>query len=63
MNVIKATQTGLSAVIDQLQKKKEELTLVYHEAITNGEKLQEVKMLYLNLKDVDKRLTELLRVY
>jgi apolipoprotein N-acyltransferase len=62
MNVIKATQTGLSAVIDQLQKKKEELTLIYHAAITNGEKLQEVKTLYINLKDVDKRLTELMRV-
>ena len=62
MNVITATQTGLSAVIAQLQKQKDELTLIYHAALTKGEKLHEVKALYLNLKDVDKRLNDLMRV-
>lgn len=62
MNVITATRTGLSSVIDQLQKQKEELTVIYQAAINNGEKLQEVKTLYISLKDVDKRLNDLLRI-
>ena len=63
MNVITATRTGLSSVIDQLQKQKEELTVIYQAAINNGEKLQEVKTLYISLQDVDKKLKDLLRVY
>jgi hypothetical protein len=62
MNVITATKTGLSTIIDQLQKQKEELTLIYKAAITNGEKLHEVKTLYITLKDVDKRLSDLMRI-
>ncbi|MBV9962964.1 MAG: hypothetical protein JO072_12020 [Parafilimonas sp.] len=62
MNVATATQTGLNAVISQLQKQKEELTVIYHQAITKGEKLHEVKTLYMSLKDVDKRLTELMNI-
>ena len=63
MNVANTTtQSGLTAVISQLQKKKEELTVTYNMAITKGEKLHEVKTLYMNLKDVDKRLTELLSI-
>lgn len=62
MNVITATRTGLSSVIDQLQKQKEELTVIYQAAINNGEKLQEVKTLYISLQDVNKRLKDLLRV-
>lgn len=62
MNVIKATQSGLSSVIAQLQKQKDELTLIYREAITNGEKLHEVKTLYITLKDVDKKLNDLLKI-
>lgn len=62
MNVITATKSGLSLIVDQLQKQKEELTAIYNNAITNGEKLNEVKTIYINLKDVDKRLNELLRI-
>jgi len=62
MNVIAATQSGLSAVIAQLQRQKDELTIIYHTAIAKGEKLHEVKTLYLNIKDIDKRLNDLLRV-
>jgi hypothetical protein len=62
MNVATTTQTGLTAVISQLQKQKEELTVIYHTAISRGEKLHEVKTLYMNLRDVDKRLTELLSI-
>ena len=62
MNVITATQTGLSAVIAQLQKQKEELSAIYNAAIAKGEKLHEVKTLYINLMDVDKRLNDLLRI-
>jgi hypothetical protein len=62
MNVITATKSGLSLIVDQLQKQKEELTAMYNHAITNGEKLNEVKTIYITLKDVDKRLSELLRI-
>jgi len=63
MNVANTTtQSGLTAVISQLQKKKEELTVTYNMAISKGEKLNEVKTLYMSLKDVDKRLTELLSI-
>ena len=63
MNVSTVTQTGLSGIIDQLQKQKEELTVIYKTAIDNGEKLQDVKTIYLSLVDVDRRLSDLLRVY
>jgi len=33
MNMITATKTGLSAIIDQLQKQKEELASIYQAAI------------------------------
>ena len=62
MNATPPNQTGLSGVIAALQKQKDELTVCYNEAISNGEKLHEVKTLYLNLKDVDKRLSELLSI-
>jgi hypothetical protein len=62
MNVITATKAGLSSIIDQLQKQKDELTTIYHAAITNGEKLHEVKTIYITLKDVDKKLNDLMRV-
>ncbi|HEY2728211.1 MAG TPA: hypothetical protein VGI61_13630 [Parafilimonas sp.] len=63
MNFVTATETGLSNIISKLQKQKEELTVSYHEAISRGEKLNEVKTLYLCLKDVDKKLNDLLRVW
>lgn len=61
MNVITATQSGISALIDQLQKQKEELTAIYRNAIANGEKNNEIKTLYITLKDVDKKLSDLMR--
>jgi len=62
MHIITITQTGLSALIEQLQKQKEELSAIYHAAISNGEKLHEVKTLYISLIDVNKRLSDLMRV-
>ena len=64
MNVVTTTQpgSGLSGVIAQLQKQKDELSAIYLTAISKGEKLHEVKLLYLNLKDIDKRLNDLMRV-
>jgi hypothetical protein len=62
MNAITASQTGLTAVISRLQQQKEELSITYNAAITKGEKLNEVKTLYLNLKDIDKKLNDLLRI-
>ena len=62
MNATLTNQTGLSGVIAALQKQKDELTLCYTEAISNGEKLHEVRALYLSLKDVDKKLNELLSI-
>ncbi|MEP6465252.1 MAG: hypothetical protein ABJB05_03055 [Parafilimonas sp.] len=62
MNVLATSQTGLTTVISQLQKQKEILTVTYHEAISKGEKLNDIKTLYINLKDVDKKLSDLLRV-
>ena len=62
MNVVTTTQTGLTHIISQLQKQKDQLTTSYQDAISKGEKLAEVKTLYLCLKDVDKKLNDLLRV-
>jgi hypothetical protein len=62
MNPFTATQKGLSNVIAQLQKQKDELTNAYHTAITNGEKLHEVKTMYLSIKDLDRKLNDLLRI-
>ena len=62
MNVITATQTGLSAVISRLQQQKNDLMITYNNAITNGEKLHEVKTLYITLKDIDKKLNDLLSI-
>jgi hypothetical protein len=62
MNPFAATQKGLLILIAQLQKQKEELTHAYHTAITNGEKLHEVKTMYLDIKDLDRRLNDLLRI-
>lgn len=62
MNIATLTHNGLQGVIEQLQKQKEELNSVYLAAINNGEKLNEVKALYISLKDVDKRLDELMRI-
>lgn len=62
MNVITITQNGLPALIEQLQRQKEELNVQYHSALNNGEKLHAVKTLYINLKDVDKRLSDLMRI-
>lgn len=62
MNVINATKSGLAAIIEELQQQKDELVVLYNNAISNGEKLQEVKTMYITIKDVDKRLSELMRV-
>jgi hypothetical protein len=62
MSIVTTTQAGISSVISQLQKQKDQLTLSYREAISNGEKFVEIKMLYLNLKEVDNKLNDLLRV-
>lgn len=62
MNPFTATQKGLLIVIAQLQKQKDELINAYHSAIANGEKLHEVKTMYINIKDLDRKLNDLLRV-
>jgi hypothetical protein len=62
MNPFAATQKGLLIVIAQLQKQKDELTRAYQTAIANGEKLHEVKVMYLDIKDLDRRLNDLLRI-
>ena len=62
MDVIANAKAGLSAIIEQLQKQKDELTLIYHRAISKGEKLTEIKTLYISLKEVDKKLSDLMRV-
>ncbi|MEO8710568.1 MAG: hypothetical protein ABI405_00525 [Parafilimonas sp.] len=62
MNSLTNPQSGLSAVIALLQKQKEELAITYHTALTNGEKLHEIKTIYISLKDADKRLNELMRI-
>ena len=62
MDVKKTIQTGLSGVIDQLQKQKDELLAIYHTAINKGEKLTVIKTLYISLKEVDKKLSDLMRV-
>ena len=62
MNMLTVTQTGLTAIIAQLQKQKEELTSLYHAAIESGKKLHEVKTIYITLKDIEKKLSDLLRI-
>ena len=62
MNLLTHPLSGLSAVIARLQKQKEELALTYHTALTNGEKLHEIKTIYISLKDTDKRLNDLMRI-
>ncbi len=62
MSAFTATQKGLSVIIVQLQKQKEELITSYHTAIANGEKLHEVKTMYLTIKDLDRKLNNLLQV-
>ena len=62
MDVKKTIQTGLSDVIDQLQKQRDELFAIYHTAINKGEKFVEVKTLYIRLQEVDKKLNDLMRV-
>jgi len=55
-------RTNLSTLIEKLQKQKDELTAIYHRAIAKGEKLTEIKTLYISLKEVDKKLSDLMRV-
>lgn len=62
MNVLTSAQQSLSNLIDQLKKQKEELAAIYRSAINNGKKIDEVKAIYISLKDVDKRLNELMRI-
>ena len=54
--------SNLSTLIERLQKQKDELTVIYHKAISKGEKLTEIKTLYISLKEVDKKLSDLMRV-
>jgi len=61
MNSTITSNTGLSTVIAKLQQQKDELLSIYHSAINNGEKFQSVKTLYVVLKDIDKRLCDLMR--
>ena len=62
MDVIANAKAGLSAIIEHLQKQKDELTVIYQRAISKGEKLTEIKTLYVSLKEVDKKLSDLMRV-
>ena len=55
-------RTNLSSVIEKLQQQKDELTVIYHRAISKGEKFTEIKTLYISLKEVDKKLSDLMRV-
>jgi hypothetical protein len=61
MNAIFTFNAGISAIISKLEKQREELSGVYHSAIKNVEKFESIKTLYLTLKDVDKRLRDLMR--
>lgn len=62
MNVITSAQQSLSNLIDQLKKQKEELAAIYNSAINSGKKIDDVKAIYISLRDVDKRLNELKRI-
>ena len=55
------TNPAISAVISKLKEQKEKLANEYSSAINNGEKFEIMKTLYLTLKDVDKKLNDLLR--
>ena len=61
MNSIATRHAGLSAVISKLEQQKEELSVVYSTAINKGEKVENIKTIYLALKDTDKRLRELMQ--
>ena len=62
MYVTTPPQPELSNLITSLTKQKEELMVNYHAALAKGEKLHEVKTLYISLKDADKKLSDLLRI-
>jgi len=62
MNGKTTIRNSLHTVIEKLQQQKDELTLVYHKAIEKGEKLTEIKTIYITLKEVDKKLNDLMRV-
>lgn len=62
MNTIATIGTTLQTIITRLQQEKDELSLSYKSAITNGAKYESIKTIYLTLQDVDKKLRDLLRV-
>ena len=61
MNNIVRNTPAIAAVISKLKEQKEKLANEYSSAIRNGEKFEIMKTLYLTLKDVDKKLNDLLR--
>ena len=61
MNTLATLNVGLQSIITTLQKQKDELNQNYTLAIKNGAKYERIKSLYLTLKDVDKKLRDLLR--
>lgn len=62
MNTIATIGTGLQTMIARLQQEKDELSYSYKSAITNGEKYESIKTIYLTLQDVEKKLRDLSRV-
>ena len=57
---MKILNPGLHSIVAKLLEEKETLANKYSDAIKNGEKLENIKSLYMTLMDVDRRLRDFL---